>query len=145
MMGAQDFSETIYSSGKKDTEGTGGSRKTFYPVKEFISEQGSHYSKASFGEDLSEDDYQKEERGKFTYQMLPASKRKSTFAQDSACPPLPPVGGISLKSLKHSVSVSNDVTPKSVHSRNLKSSLSQMNSVTGDSTPRENKDHTQRS
>jgi hypothetical protein len=143
MMGVQDFSETIYSSGNCGRDCTGGSNS--YPVKEYISEEGSSCSTSSFGEDLPDDDYHIEERGEFTYEMLPAGKRKSTFAKEGAYPPLWPVAGISLKSLKHSASVSNDIIPNSVHSGNFKSGLSQMNSFKGDSNLDENKGHSQRS
>jgi serine/threonine protein kinase len=143
MQGVQDFSETIYSSGNCVRDCTEGSNS--YPVKEYISEEGSNCSTSSFGEDLPDDDYYKEERGKFTNQMLPVGKRKSTFAKEGAYPALWPVAGISLKSLKHSASIFNDITPNSVHSGNFKSGLSQINSVKGVSNLDENKGNSQRS
>ena len=144
----QDGSETIYSSENCGRDWTGGSSKYSYPIKEYkISEEGSHCSKSSFGERLPDDDYHRGERGKFTYQMLPAGKRKSTLVKEGAYPPLPLLAGVSLKSLKHSTTVSNEITitPKSTESRKFKSGLSINNSVIGESTPDENKNRTQRS
>jgi hypothetical protein len=143
MQGVQDFSETIYSSGNCGRDFTGGS--TSYRIKEYISEEGSNCSTSSFGEDLPDDDFYREEKGEFTYQMLPAGKRKSTFAKEGAYPALWPVGGISLKSLKHFANLSNDITPNSVHSGNFKLGLSQMNPIKGDSNLDENKGNSQRS
>lgn len=143
IQGVQDFSETIYSSVNFGRNCTRGSNS--YPVKEYISEEGSNCSTSSFGEDLPDDDYYREERGKFTYRMLPAGKRKSTFAKEGAYPGLWPFAGITLKSLKHFASVSNDITPNSVHSANFKSGQSPMNSVKGESNQDKNKGNSQRS
>jgi hypothetical protein len=77
--------------------------------------------------------------------MLPTGKRKPTFGKDNTHPPLLPVAGISMKSLKHAASVSNEITrtPKSNDTHNFKSRLSKNNSVISDLTPGENRNHTQ--
>jgi hypothetical protein len=143
----QNFSQTIDSIENCGRYSTGGSNKNSYARKEYITEEGSQCSKSSFGQDLPHNDYHKQERGKYTYQMLPAGKRKPTFGKDNTHPPLSPVRRISMKSIKYAASVSNENTrtPKSNYSHNFKSGLSKNNSVKGDLTPGENRNHTRRS